>query len=178
MKFFDFNIFKSKTKQPLDTKQNQLDNNPLQHTNIAWKDTIEFVAPITGGVVIKVYDGDTITIASKLPYHDSPLYRFSVRLNGIDTPELKGTDISKEEHDCALAAKEFLSNLILNTYVTLKNLQNEKYGRILADVYSQDGTYINELLLTHKFAVKYHGGHKNKPDSWLHYKLTGEFLHL
>ena len=59
-----------------------------------WKDTMPFIPPISGGVVIKVYDGDTITIASKLPYKKSPLYRFSVRMNGIDAPELKG--ISKK----------------------------------------------------------------------------------
>ena len=53
---------------------------------IEWKDCIPFVPPIAMGFVIKVYDGDTITIASKLPYPDSPLYRFSVRLNGIDCP--------------------------------------------------------------------------------------------
>jgi hypothetical protein len=40
-----------------------------------WKDTVVFVPPITGGIVIKVYDGDTITIASKLPYDESKLYR-------------------------------------------------------------------------------------------------------
>ena len=28
----------------------------------------EFVPPITNGKVIKVYDGDTITIASKMPW--------------------------------------------------------------------------------------------------------------
>ncbi len=34
---------------------------------IRWEDTVEFTFPITNGYVIKVYDGDTITIASKLP---------------------------------------------------------------------------------------------------------------
>ena len=34
--------------------------------NIEWKDTIPFVAPINQGRCIKVYDGDTITIATKI----------------------------------------------------------------------------------------------------------------
>lgn len=55
---------------------------------INYVDTIPFVPPITSGKVIKVYDGDTITIASKLPYDHSPIYRFSVRLLGIDSPEM------------------------------------------------------------------------------------------
>jgi hypothetical protein len=44
---------------------------------IDWKNTVEFVPPVEKGIVIKIYDGDTITIASKLPYPSSPLYRFS-----------------------------------------------------------------------------------------------------
>ena len=55
---------------------------------LTWSDTIPFVAPIKGGHVIKVYDGDTITIASILPYKESPIFRFSVRLAGIDSPEI------------------------------------------------------------------------------------------
>ena len=35
---------------------------------IDYKDTIPFIPPITTGKVIKVYDGDTLTLASKLPY--------------------------------------------------------------------------------------------------------------
>ena len=57
---------------------------------IKWSDTVPFTVPITGGYVIKVYDGDTITVASKLPFDNSPIYRFSIRLAGIDTPEIKG----------------------------------------------------------------------------------------
>jgi endonuclease YncB( thermonuclease family) len=44
--------------------------------NIDWNDTVPFVPPITKGRVIKVYDGDTITIAARLPHPKSPLYRF------------------------------------------------------------------------------------------------------
>ena len=68
---------------------------------IELKDTVPFTFPIENGQVIKVYDGDTITIASKLPYDASPLYRLSVRLNGIDTPEIKGkNDDEKESGKC------------------------------------------------------------------------------
>ena len=58
--------------------------------NIEYKDTVTFVFPIKYGKVVKVYDGDTITIAAKFPNTDGPIYRFSVRLDGIDTPEIKG----------------------------------------------------------------------------------------
>lgn len=140
-------------------------------TDIKVEDTVEFTFPIKGGRVIKCYDADTITIASKLPYKESPLYRLSVRLTGIDAPEIKGK--SEEEKELAKQARNFVSNLILNKYVRLENVESEKYGRILADVYIGD-VHLNELLIKERYAVKYGGGTKLKPTSWLKYKNTGE----
>ena len=139
--------------------------------DIKVEDTVEFTFPIKGGRVIKCYDADTITIASKLPYKESPLYRLSVRLTGIDAPEIKGK--SEEEKEIAKQARDFVSNLILNKYVRLENVESEKYGRILADVYIGD-VHLNELLIKERYAVKYGGGTKLKPTSWLKYKNTGE----
>ena len=64
--------------------------NPVKSPTKSPTKSILFVPPITEGEVIHVYDGDTITIVSKLPYDESPLYRFSVRLAGIDCAEIKG----------------------------------------------------------------------------------------
>jgi micrococcal nuclease len=141
--------------------------------DIKWEDTVEFTFPIKGGRVIKVYDADTITIASKLPYNESPMYRLSVRLNGIDTPEIKGKGVEEEEKDAAKLARDFVSNLALNKYVRLENIESEKYGRILADVYIGD-VHLNGLLLKERYAVKYDGGAKITPTSWAKYRLTGE----
>lgn len=119
--------------------------------------SIQFVPPITEGEVINVYDGDTITIVSKLPYDASPLYRFSVRLAGIDCAEIKGK--TEYERELAQEAKRALQKLILNKVITLKNLKNEKYGRVLADIYLGD-LHVNEWLLDNKYAVQYSGGTK------------------
>jgi micrococcal nuclease len=142
-------------------------------SDIKWEDTVEFTFPITGGQVIKVYDADTITIAAKLPYDASPMYRLSVRLNGIDTPEIKGKGISQEEKEAAKIARDFVSNLVLNKFVRLENIQSEKYGRILADVHIGD-IHLNELLIKNRYAVKYDGGTKKKPESWFKYRITGD----
>ena len=141
-------------------------------TIIKWEDTVEFTFPITCGRVIKVYDGDTITIAAKLPFNDSPLYRLSVRFNGIDTPEIKGK--TEDEKNAAKSARDALSNLILNKVVILKNIQSEKYGRILAEVYL-DELCINEWMIQQRYAVKYDGGTKKSPASWVIYRMNGEF---
>ncbi len=152
----------------------KIDRNYMEDgCDIKWEDTQEFTFPIKGGRVIKVYDADTITIASKLPYEESPLYRLSVRLNGIDTPEMKGKDVSAEEKEAAKLARDYVYNLVFNKFVRLENIESEKYGRILADVYIGD-IHLNELLIKERYAVKYDGGTKRKPISWLKYRLTGE----
>lgn len=143
----------------------------LNNKSIDFKDTIQFIPPIEKGIVIKVYDGDTIIIASKLPYYNSPLYRFSVRLNGIDCPEIKGN--TESEKECAQIAKKEVSDLILNKIVTLKNVKTEKYGRMLADVYIDD-LHLNNHMIKKRLAVTYDGGTKNIPKNWMNYYCKGE----
>lgn len=122
-----------------------------------WNSAIPFVPPITTGYVMKVYDGDTITIATKLPFEESPLYKFQVRLNGIDTPELRTKNA--EEKARATQCKAALSNVCLNRFVSLQNVSLEKYGRVLADVYC-DGIHLNQYMIDQGYAVKYTGGTK------------------
>lgn len=130
---------------------------------IEYNDTIPFVPPIQLGKVIKVYDGDTITIASVLPNTTEPVYRFSVRLNGIDTPEIRGK--TQEEKELAIHVRDELYSKIYGKMVTLKNVDIEKYGRMLADVYLDDEN-INEWLVNKGYAIKYDGGTKYRPASW------------
>lgn len=134
--------------------------------DVVYNDTISYIPPITSGKVIKVYDGDTITIATKLPYEGSPIYRFSVRIDGIDCPEMKTQN--NNERICANIAKQKVCNMIFNKIVHLKNVKLEKYGRILADVYLQDIS-VGEMLCKCKLAVKYDGGTKKPPEDWLEY---------
>jgi|LauGreSuBDMM15SN_2_FD.fasta_scaffold05102_3 endonuclease YncB( thermonuclease family) len=132
--------------------------------NVQYHDTHAFVPPIHIGKVIKVYDGDTITIASKYPgAENSPMYRFSVRLNGIDSAEIKGKTVAEKEQ--AVIARDALSKMILNKIVTLKNLSTEKYGRLLAEVYLDD-LHLNAWMLEHNYAVPYDGGTKHRPAEW------------
>ena len=131
--------------------------------NIDYGDTRPFVYPIHYGKVIKVYDGDTITIAAKLPNTDGPVYRFSVRLNGIDTPEIRGK--TDAERKLAIIVRDALRELLMGKIVELRNVANEKYGRILADVYI-DNMSINDWLIDQDFAVPYDGGKKMRPANW------------
>jgi endonuclease YncB( thermonuclease family) len=139
--------------------------------NIRYKDTIPFIPPITSGKVIKVYDGDTLTIASMLPYEKSPMYRFSVRISGIDCPEIRTKN--ENERKCALMAKEMIIEKAMNKMVVLENKSTEKYGRILADIIC-DGESLGDLLLKSRLAIKYNGRTKAPPDDWLEFYLKGK----
>jgi endonuclease YncB( thermonuclease family) len=130
---------------------------------VDYKSTIEFVPPISLCKVIKVYDGDTITVAARLPNSIGPIYRFQVRLLGIDTAEIKGG--SANETIIAKQTRAALSELIFGKIVKLKNCHNEKYGRILADVYLDD-MHVNKWLIDNNYAVEYDGGKKHKPTAW------------
>ena len=124
---------------------------------ITWKQTVPWKPPITGGVVIKVYDGDTITIAEKLPYADSPLYRWSVRLSGIDAPELKSKSFALKA--VAEEGRDALWSKIFGKRVELKDVGTEKYGRVLATVL-YDGENMNTWMLKKKYAYVYQGQKK------------------
>lgn len=119
--------------------------------NLTYSNTIPFIPPLKEGKVVKVYDGDTITIGAIV---FEVAYRFSVRLNGIDTPELRGPDKDK-----ASLARDDLSNLVMNKIVRLENIGTEKYGRVLADVYL-DQLHVNQWMIERGHAKEYHGGKK------------------
>jgi micrococcal nuclease len=138
---------------------------------ILWDETVEFVFPVQSGIVIKVYDGDTITIATRLPYEKSPLYRIHIRLLGIDTPEIKSK--VKEEKELSKEIRDVLSKRLLHKTIRLENVDTEKYGRLLADVYLDD-LHINQWLIEQRYAVSYDGKTKNIPLSWKKYKESGE----
>jgi micrococcal nuclease len=132
-------------------------------TNITYKETTIFIPEIRFAKVIKVYDGDTITVASKLPFNESPIYRFSVRLRSIDSPEIRGK--SKKECNLAIKSRDALHNLIFGKIIELKNNGKEKYGRLLADIYYND-IHINKWMVDEGYAVKYDGGNKIRGIEW------------
>jgi hypothetical protein len=148
--------------------QNQKTNNSISDSykyleNVKYDNTILFIPPVLYGKVVKVYDGDTITIASKLPFEDSPVYRFRVRLRDIDSPEIKGH--TNTEKNLAIIARDALHDKIFDKIVRIENRGTEKWGRLLADIYCND-THINKWMLENGYAVCYDGGTKNRPKEW------------
>jgi len=110
--------------------------------------------------VHNVYDGDTITV-DIYGYPDVVGKKIGVRIAGIDTPELRGKCVTEKK--LAIKAKEYVAMIVkTGKVVVLKNVQRDKYFRVLADVYV-DGVSVSELLISNGMARRYDGGTKS---SW------------
>jgi micrococcal nuclease len=135
-------------------------------SQIMLKDTIKFIPQIKKCTVVSVYDGDTITIASKLPFRNSPIYRWSLRIYGIDCPEMKTRN--DKEKEIAIIAKQLLEDKILHKQIILENIKYDKYGRLLASVFFNKED-IAQMMVNKKLAVPYFGKKKDPPQCWKQY---------
>ena len=111
-----------------------------------------------GAIYVGNYDGDTVTF--NLPgLHPIIGEKISIRVNGIDTPEIRGK-CEKEKYD-AKQAKEMVADILKDAeQITLKNMERGKYFRIAADVIV-DGESLADVLIEAGMAVRYDGGKKN-----------------
>jgi len=103
-------------------------------------------------------DGDTLDVHIDLGY-SVKLHKQRVRLIGIDTPESRTRDL--EEKKLGLAAKERLKELC-GDKIILRSHGKGKYGRILGEIYTEDGVDICKTLIKEGHAVEYYGGKKVK----------------
>ena len=79
------------------------------------------------------YDGDTCTTFKGE----------KIRLACIDTPELKGW---KADPIPAKEARVFVNNLVANEKVSIKRITNDRYGRIVGELFKND-VNIQELIV-------------------------------
>jgi endonuclease YncB( thermonuclease family) len=128
--------------------------------------------------VVKIYDGDTITV---IIHVFNCFYKFSVRLLGIDTCEIKSNN--EVNKTLAIKARKRLFELISNVDTNDTNYTNididkylsdnvclvyikcnefDKYGRILCDIYKNEDKErtFSEILLDEKLAYSYDGKKK------------------
>lgn len=86
--------------------------------------------------LVSVYDGDTVVVDIDLGF-DVWLRNQHVRIEGIDTPEIKSKDA--EEKALGLEAKNLLFVLLSTAseirLICSKYDSTEKYGRILGDLF-------------------------------------------
>lgn len=105
--------------------------------------------------VVGVYDGDTFKVNVD-GWPDIIGKNISIRIYGVDTPEIRGTRGAIK--DLAMLAKAFTdSELTLASKVELRNIRRGKYFRIIAEVYVDD-VNLGDLLIKRGFAKEYYGG--------------------
>jgi len=132
------------------------------------------------GRVVSLYDGDTLTVALNV---FTLVYKFSVRMNGIDTCEMKSKNEKNKE--LAKSARSRLLSLITGKDLTetstwndrrkINNILNkgmyfvwlecfdfDKYGRLLANIYPDENSTENfsQVLIKDKLAYEYKGDTK------------------
>lgn len=98
-------------------------------------------------VVTDVYDGDTMTADIDLGFRIT-MHKQKIRLYGIDTPEVRGTD-----KEMGLIAKRYLSDEVLGREIELETYKDKsgKYGRWLGIIHT--GRNINKEMVDLGLAV-------------------------
>jgi endonuclease YncB( thermonuclease family) len=104
--------------------------------------------------VVSIIDGDTIKVLTDI---NNEIWKVTVRLAHIDTPELHSQNIIEKER--AFLIKNILENKILNKVVTIKFDGPDKFSRSLGNIYLNEEN-INTWLLDNNYAVKYEGKKK------------------
>ena len=109
---------------------------------------------LTPDQIVDVYDGDTfkIDLPSMHPLFGDDL---SIRLFGVDTPEMKGT--SDEVKALAMQAQQLTEKALKGaSKIELRNPQRGKYFRVVSEVWI-DGTSLADLLKKKGLAKDYDG---------------------
>ena len=105
--------------------------------------TVAAWADITGKP--DIIDGDTIKIAGQ-----------RIRLHGIDAPESKQScTVNGEEWRCGQEATWALARIIENHWVMCREKDIDRYKRIIAICYLDDGTDLNALMVSQGWALAY-----------------------
>ena len=101
-------------------------------------------------LISRVIDGDTFVI-------DANGENVTVRMLGMDTPET--VDPRKPVQCFGKEASDKTKSLLIGHSVTLQTDKTQsvidKYGRLLAYVYRDDGLFINQYLLENGYAHEY-----------------------
>lgn len=110
---------------------------------------------------IKNYDADTATFL--IPdVHPLLGEKISVRVRGIDTAEMSGK--SPCEKDKAITARELVGKALESAKrIDLKNVERDKYFRVLADIYI-DNKSLKDIITEAGLGYAYNGGTKQHPN--------------
>lgn len=108
---------------------------------------------------LKNYDADTVTV--QIPgVHPLLGEKISVRVRHIDAPEIKGK-LPCEKEAARIAQRLVENQLKRAKRIDLKNVDRDKYFRVLADI-EVDGKDLKAIVEKNHLSVAYEGGTKQK----------------
>ena len=113
--------------------------------------------------VMRVIDGDTFKVEATV--WPGIVARSSVRVRGVDAPEIRRAKCGEPEYRRALAARDFVWSVIGGKDVWLVNVDHDTYpGRVVAAVRLPGGRDLATLLLSagHAWPWPYDGKKKRK----------------
>lgn len=111
-----------------------------------------------------VIDGDTVQLEVELGFHARLTVR--VRLEGIDTPELRGKtfDERRRAQDAQALVAQWCEARADRIILRTVRDGRDKFGRLLATLIDQDtGETVQDSLIAAKLAVPYDGQTARKP---------------
>jgi len=106
--------------------------------------------------VVSIYDGDTLDVIIDLGFGIT--YRQTLRLYGINAPEMKGAEKEKGTVSRDWLRQKLGEAKAKNEAVFIKTIKDttEKYGRLLASIFvGNEVKSLNEQLVEQGLAVKY-----------------------
>ena len=127
---------------------------------------------VTKTKVVSVYDGDTITIGF---YYCSERVKDNFRMLGYDAPEMKpkkNIEHRELQIKAAQIARDKLSKLITDQVVWVKFSSEEKYGRLMGEIFMMKSESlnhfigseinVNQWMIANGFGKTYDGGKKGQ----------------
>lgn len=124
-------------------------------SDLASVPSYSFAGSVHTARVSRVIDGDTVVVVMIL--HGGAPRSFSVRLLGIDTPEMKPLKSNKDRDAIkreALAARDALQALLpLGSFCTVECGPFCKFGRILGTLFNEQKVNVNAAMVEQGFAV-------------------------
>ena len=113
----------------------------------------DLTGPISAEV-LKIVDGDTIKVRATI-WVDQTV-EVSVRLRGIDAPELYRSKCDAEKRLARAAKASVSATSPVGSIVQLSNIKRDKYGgRVIASVSTDDGETLASRLLAQGNAIAY-----------------------
>jgi len=125
---------------------------------------------VTAAKIFQCYDADSAYMTIDLHGRATT---FKCRTQHIDGAEMKTRD--PVEKKLAIAARDRVRDLVDGRICCVRCFKNDKYGRVLVDIFTETGANLAQVLLREKLVFPYEG--KTKNHAWAElYKQRSIFL--